>query len=580
MAPALWGFAADAAVRGAQRPERIAGYDVTLTLRGDGSMHVVERISYDFGSARRHGIVRWVPLSGRFDGTHDRVYPVSNVTAASPSGAPADLEVTDGAQLNLRIGNPDRTVTGNQTYLIGYDLGGVVDTREDRQELDWNVIGSQWTVPIAAASVEIRATATATRAACFQGRQSSTTPCGQAVAGTVSRFRGGPLAPSEGMTVIAEFPAGTFPDARPVLRERWTFGSAFALTRATVGGFLGLLAVLGGGFALLVLRRGRDEHHLGMEPGRGLNPVRFEPPEGVRPGEVAVLIGRRADTRAVTATIVDLAVREFVRIEELPGQPADWRLVKVQVAPVQDLLPFERTLYEHLFVGGRGEVLLSELRRNFRYQLHEVQVRLRRDVAERGWFRGNVVGTRAAWTAGAIGLLVAGVLVTVSLAVFTHAAMLGLAVILGGIPGLVLASRIPGRTTAGSATLAQVRGLRSYLEAVEAAQLRTDAGVDVFGQYLSYAIVFGLESRWTGVFAQLATAGPAQQWPAWYEGSALGPQGYDYNQLGWALTSFTAATSSAIAAPAASSSGSSGSGGGGGGDFGGGGGGGGGGSSW
>jgi len=58
---------------------------------------------------------------------------------------------------------------------------------------------------------------------------------------------------------------------------------------------------------------------------------------------------------ALTATLVDLAVRGYLRIEELPYHPGrgrDWRLVKLK-APDEDLLDYERALLDGLFASRR-----------------------------------------------------------------------------------------------------------------------------------------------------------------------------------------------------------------------------------
>ena len=62
--------------------------------------------------------------------------------------------------------------------------------------------------------------------------------------------------------------------------------------------------------------------------------LRVAPPEGVRPGQVGTLIDEQANTLDVTATIVDLAVRGFLLIQELPkegwfGKP-DWTLIRLE----------------------------------------------------------------------------------------------------------------------------------------------------------------------------------------------------------------------------------------------------------
>ena len=44
--------------------------------------------------------------------------------------------------------------------------------------------------------------------------------------------------------------------------------------------------------------------------------VQYEPPEGLTPAEAGTLIDNSADMRDITATMIDLAVRGFIKIEE------------------------------------------------------------------------------------------------------------------------------------------------------------------------------------------------------------------------------------------------------------------------
>src|SRR5205807_10279082 len=81
-------------------------------------------------------------------------------------------------------------------------------------------------------------------------------------------------------------------------------------------------------------------------------PVEFEPPDKLRPGELGTLVDAAANPLDVTATIVDLAVRGYLRIEEIPKHgwmgKADWTLVQTR-EPDDKLLPYERTLFNGIF---------------------------------------------------------------------------------------------------------------------------------------------------------------------------------------------------------------------------------------
>jgi hypothetical protein len=566
----------------ADTAERITQLSAAFELRTDGTMHVTEVIDYDFGSAERHGIERFIPLKFRYDADRNRVYPISDVTASSPSGAPADVDVIGGDVTTLRIGDPDRTVSGLEKYVIEYDLAGVVNTVGGGQELYWNALGNDTAVPVEKATVTVTGPGAAVqRATCFEGPKGSSEPCSWSVSGGTASFRAlRVLAPHEGLTVVAGFPAGTFPQAAPILRERWSFAKAFAATPVTGAGALAVLAVLAGGTGLLAARRGRDERYLGLTPGLapGLGEeertgrvglrgapvaVQFTPPKELRVGELGTLIDEQANVEDVTATIIDLAVRGYLRIEETgpSSSPDDWVLVRTGKS-TDDLRDYEAALHDAIFLG-RARVELSELNETFSPTLRDVQLMLYSEVTERGWFRGNPRTVRARWRAYGSVVLGIGVIATGALAIFTHLALIGVAVVVAGIVMLVLAGRMPARTAAGTALLAQVQGFRLYLETAEADQIRFEEGQDIFSRYLPYAIVFGVAQRWSDVFARIAASGRVLPEPTWYGGYgyAWGSGAFDYHRFGSSMNDFSDRTTSSIASspPASpSASGSSG----------------------
>src|SRR5207244_13216859 len=166
---------------------------------------------------------------------------------------------------------------------------------------------------------------------------------------------------------------------RPILERRpRSFDEFFEITPGTAGVTL-LVLILG--LFLLGLnwwRHGRDQLSLGAHyrESRGSgsrrllggDPVvaQFEPPGGLRPAEVGTLLDERADTKDVTATIVDLAGRGSLHMDELPHrtlQRKDWKLTASGVPErVPELKPYEASLYWNLFPANKTETTLSELR--------------------------------------------------------------------------------------------------------------------------------------------------------------------------------------------------------------------------
>src|SRR5262249_35091441 len=248
------------------------------------------------------------------------------------------------------------------------------------------------------------------------------------------------LSSEEGVSVVVGMPKGSVDVPPPILDEKWTPGRAFSATPATVGVSAGLMVVAIAGLARL-LGRGRDRRFAGPPVdaafgnapgheervpllGREHDPVEFEPPDKIRPGQIGTLVDEVANPLDVTATIIDLAVRGYLKIEEIPKKGifghVDWKLHKLKDA--DGLLAYERKLFNGLFESG-DEVELPDLRRLFATRLHEVQNLLYDDVTDAGWFAGRPDKVRLKWRIFGVLALIVGFFVFLVMAVATHAGL-------------------------------------------------------------------------------------------------------------------------------------------------------------
>jgi len=577
--------------------ERITNYRSETTIEHDGTIEVHETIDYDFGVVPHHGIYRDVPVrtdqSGK-DG-YDRVYPLTVTSVSASAGTPAQYTVDDdGDNQRIKIGDPDQTITGEHTYDITYRVRGAMNAFSDHDELVWNAVGVDWSVPIERASAVVHAPAAIQRVGCATGSYGSTLPCSAAAgAGNDAVFAVTQLAPYQGMTFTVALPKGAVvPAPTPILEERFNLASAFRVTPATGGISGGLLLLLVALVVFLVWKFGRDRRFAGSPvdaaygPASGdqedgslevaaprreaETPVEFEPPDHLRPGELGTLIDFEAGPLDVTATIIDLAVRGYLKIEELDKawyqRTHDWKLTKLDQPG--ELHRYERTLYDGLFKDG-DEVNLSDLHNQFAERMAKVREQLMDDAMAKGWFARKPGTVKVLY--GLLGVLVlgAGIALTILLAASTHAALLGVPLIIGGILLLIAARWMPKRTAKGYAVLRHALGFKRFIDESEKRRAEFAERKNLFSEYLPYAVVFGATKKWAKAFADL---GDQPDTSSWY----VAQHPLDYALFSSAIDGF-AVTSSGTLTSAPASSGSSGFSGGG---FSGGGGGGGGGGSW
>ena len=571
--------------------EVIHSYVVEIRILDDGDLAVTETIEYDFGPELRHGIFRTIPTRFHHDDVYDRVYAIRDVAVESQT-APSDVEVSEeGGSTVIRVGDPDVEISGRHTYTLSYRVEGALNAFDEHDELYWNAIGDEWQAPIERVRVVVRAPADVQRVACFQGWEGGTDVCGSAAYdGPTARFsEGRTLLAYEGLTIVVAIPKGAVPEPSPILEERWSAGRAFSLDGTKIAAAIAIAGLFGCLLGRLWWREGRDRRYIGSQidevmgnPGGESEqvrlgegdteaPVEFAPPGNVRPGQIGTLLDERANVIDVTATIVDLAGRGFLLIQEIPDtglfSKTDWTLIRLEGAE-SELLAYERKLLDGLFRDG-NEVKVSELKTTFSERLHGVESALYSDAMRQKWFRARPDRVRLRWAGAGVFLLVAGAAATFVLARWTHWGIVGVPVIVAGLSLSLMARQMPARTAKGTAMLRRIRGFRRVIATAEQHMARWAEEENVFTRYLPYAIVFGLTKKWAKAFEDL---GLQPDTSSWY----VGPRMFTAAAFADSIDGFAVTTGGTLASTPASS-GSSGFGGGG---SSGGGGGGGGGGSW
>lgn len=518
-----WAVATPALAQDEDTGWTVESFDARLRVTADGTVEVSEEIAVDFADLERHGIFRVIPVryaiaegdaqvdlpEGRDVSEYRRVLRVEGIEVEST--APAETEISrEGDDLVIRIGDPDVTVSGQHTYRLRYLVDGALNAFSDRAELNWNVTGNGWPVPIREATATVEGP-DVVGGSCAQGPPGATTACEEeAVGDGRARFSASQLPPGEGLTVAVALPPDAVTVQPALIEERRTLSRAMAGSPAALP-LAALTALVGFGGVALLARRGRDE----TDPGEllGTPPApRLDPPEGLRPAQLGVLLDERIDETALSATLVDLAARGLIDIEQVPsdGKP-DWRLHRRRSADT-DLLDYEHELVEALFEEG-DVVTVSDLRGEFSDTYGRFRELVYADAVERGWFPRSPAATRTRWLVIAIlALLVTGALLGLALA-FTDIAIAALPLFLAALALLVVHRFMPRRTAAGRRLLGEARSFRAMLTSTA-----PPPGVDPatgFASALPYAIAFGAAPALVRRFAALGV--PPRQWaPSWY----------------------------------------------------------------
>lgn len=578
-----------------------SGWEITsfasdYTIDAAGTLHATERIDANFAT-EKHGIFRdlfWrvdcgsprvpgaEPLSPCPDGRR-RTYDVrvESVTQGNGSAIPYEVS-TAGDAWRIKIGDANQLVTGPQSYVIHYTVESALDAFSDHDELYWNASGT-WPVDIAKFTMQVTLpSGSVSDVGCIQGAAGNDSACHASMSGPVASFQASrTLPPTVQVTVFASFPKRVLSVPPVTTEHKPTLRDFYRLDAIELGGGLVVTVLCAFGVAATWWRGGRDRqyktiYYLTSDPSEHTRPlfgedqvvVEFLPPEGLKPAQMGVILDEKADPLDVTATIIDLAVRGYIHIEEIDqkswfGGSKDWRLTKVKDAD-SELQPYEQELQEDIFAVKGSPVQISELRYQFSSKLQEIQKQLYRDAVDRGWFARSPDASRANWMIAGGLLTVLGLLVAYGGGYFFGRGLLFNALPVAGIALVPMSRAMARRTATGSEALRRVLGFRRYVATAETRRQEFNEQVGIFARYLPYAIVFGCVGKWAKAFSGLDDQ-VRQSTSSWYTGT-MGT----FAVLAFAsnLSSFSSGVSSTVSSSRSSSGGggfSSGGGGGGGG---------------
>lgn len=564
----------------AQEDWVIDNFQSNINILEDGKISVTENIDVDFGSLEKHGIYRDIPYVYTQEGGK-KFYTEVEISTVSSNGSSTPFEKSKtGGYIRLKIGDPDKTLSGKNAYIITYQVAGILRSFEEYDELFWNVIGSSWPVPVKQASVIINLpSGKISQITCFEGVKGSKKTClSNLVNDTSASFktRGG-LGVEEDLTVVVGYTKGLVPIIK-IEPPRTVFSDI--LTLPSIASFLITLIISGGAAFMLWWWQGRDywfrKRFLGdpqakheVKPIGAHEPivVEYSPPENLRPAEVGTLVDERADTLDVTATIVDLAQRGFLGIEEVERKWAfgskDYVLTK-QSKDSRELLEYEKELYKRIF-DTKESVKISDLKTEFYKDLKVVKEKLYEEMLNKKFFYENpesvrlkyiLIGVGAVFFGGVV--LAIGFMTTLSL-IFA----IGLGISIGSSLLILVSMVMPRKTAHGQELARRVKGYKLFIDTAEKYRQRFFEKKNMFNEILPYAIVFGSTEKFAKAFEKMGIEPPQ---PSWYTGSGT----FNAAVFGASMSSFSGSMGTAMA----SAPGGSGfSGGGAGGGFGGGGGG-------
>jgi uncharacterized membrane protein len=492
----------------------IQHFDEEVVVSQDGTIDVTETIQAHFSGENWHGLYRMIPTEYTNDEGLNYSLLIDHITLADGDGHSLKYEQShEGRYTKFKIFIPNAN-DSTQTVVLHYRVIDAIRFFEDHDELYWNVTGNDWEVPIESASAHIALPAgvTGLHAIAYTGALSSRAR--DAVVEVHDNFidihTTRPLSFHEGLTAVVGFDKGFVHSPSGATRFMQFLRSNTPL-----------LIPFGIFFLMFWLwwTRGRG-------PERQAIAVQYEPPDKLTPGECGTLVDNEAAMRDITATLVDLAVKGYLTIEQrdeshllglshskeyifhLKKPPSEWASAR----------PHEARMLAALFdSGASAEVKLSDLQNHFYTELPGIRDSIFQALMADNYYLHRPDSVRQGYIGAG---LVVGFLMVAGNGFLARAT--GIAsptwIIAGVASGLVICVFgyfMSARTVTGQRALEKVLGFEDFLGRTQKDQIdRLQTSPELFEKFLPYAMALHVEKKWVQAFS-----GIALQPPTWYQGS-------------------------------------------------------------
>lgn len=587
---------------GAQGDVRAYWYDridISAEMHADTTVSITERQTFVYEGEYHKG---WRSIPLEKIGRITDILVIDGETGAPLSYSSRTLEKTDPASWGKFTFHEENGAMNIEWYYdlrdtshlwtIAYTVHGGMSFFDDHDEFYWNLF-TDYEVPVNEVSAIVTLPSSVSDIATLSHSfySSALRDRGQDLVSGVRDnqtffFTGANIAPRQALTIAVGWPKGIVHE-----REYW-FDALIGMWAYLLSGIIVAGTILWAAAYWYIKER--------MKKGRGTIIPQYEPPEHMRPAVLDMLLHERITKRAWPAIIVDLAVRghliiraenptalERVTYKFLPVIPQNflfgkgqYRIEKNPRAEERGLAGYERELIGLLFSlpvsKGAGYFSTRESAKDRSTGLYmqkglkniERSLQAETDLTTKAFEiplmqerKFDIIKTFA------IGFIFLFVILMFR-GVIPSFLFRGDVAILGSILLSVLVIyyflRYEARLNEkGHVMREDILGFKWYLETAERYRMQ-NLTPDIFEKYLPYAMIFGVEKKWTRAFESVSI--PA---PSWYGGTVGG--GFSNGRV--FLPSAFASSFSASFASAFSNNGASGGGGGAGGGGGGGGGG-------
>lgn len=485
----------------------IDSFHSDIQIYENGNVDITETIVADFTNEAHRGIERVLPYKYE-NGYNTHVYFEK---AVNEKDEPWNVDTfRENGWLYIQMTTKDDSqMNWPTTFILNYRAeNAIIFTDDTQDEFFWNVNGTEGIVPVkkATASVKLpkKINEKDTNLKCITGKYGETNfDCkwkqesdGQTILFSANNL----LKIHEGLNIVIGMPKGTVFPPTLIKKANW-------FIRESWGFFLIPLTLIIA--TTLWFKRGRDDQSISDT----IMP-HYKPPEGLLPSETGTLIDEKLDPRDITATIIDFAIKGYIKIHEteekkLFGKGKNFKLELLK--PYETSKEYERIILGGIFLTNKtGEkVNISYLKNTFYVHLEKIQESIMNQLVTDGYFPHNPSTIRNIYSS------IGGLIAFLSFYIPAFASMdIFIGTFVSGVIIMIMAPTMARKTKKGTETYYQLKGLYEYIDTAEKDRMKfqEDASI-LFEKLLPYAMAFGLAKKWAEAFGDIL-----KQPPNWYTG--------------------------------------------------------------
>lgn len=162
----------------ADYPKRVSALDATVDVARDGTVTVTERLTYHHGPGAEGAAYRVIPAAGEIEGYGRVDFGLGEVKVLDSDGVePVSVTRRGNADSSTTVTIGSGTLHGDHTFVLRYSYDSLLVRGENGPRLFLDVVGGDWTIPVAATRLTVHSPDGPLQARCYAGEPGSYTRC-------------------------------------------------------------------------------------------------------------------------------------------------------------------------------------------------------------------------------------------------------------------------------------------------------------------------------------------------------------------------------------------------------------------